>query len=333
MRRILVTGGAGYIGSHCCKALAAAGFEPVVYDNFCTGIRRHVRWGPMIEGDMRDGAALRAAMRETRPEAAIHFAALALVGESEKEPARYWDVNVGGTLRLLEAMHDASVPHLVFSSTCAVYGEPEEVPIREAAPHRPVSPYGASKSTCERMMLDFDRAHGIRSMRLRYFNAAGADPDGEIGEWHEPETHLIPLALQVAAGQRAAVDVFGTDYPTADGTCVRDYIHVEDLAAAHIDALEYLRGDGASATLNCGYGHGYSVREVIAMVDRLNGKPLKTIDEPRRAGDPPSLIAKADRVRQLLRWTPRYDDLEAIVRSQLEWERRLQKEPQLQTRG
>jgi UDP-glucose-4-epimerase GalE len=322
MRRILVTGGAGYIGSHCCKALAAAGFEPVVYDNFSNGIRRHVRWGPVIEGDMRDGAALRAAMRETRPEAVIHFAALALVGESEKEPARYWDVNVGGTLRLLEAMRDASVPHLVFSSTCAVYGEPEEVPIREAAPHRPVSPYGASKSTCERMMLDFDRAHGLRSMRLRYFNAAGADPDGEIGEWHEPETHLIPVALDAALGRRPHLEIFGSDYPTPDGTAVRDYLHVMDLADAHIAALERLLDGAPSDALNLGTGHGTSVTELIRAVESVTGKTVPVRSAPRRAGDPPALVADPARAESVLGWRAKRD-LDDMIATAWRWHQKL----------
>jgi UDP-glucose 4-epimerase len=322
MRRILVTGGAGYIGSHCCKALAAAGFEPVVYDNFSTGIRRHVRWGQLIEGDMRDGAALRAAMRETGPEAVIHFAALALVGESEREPARYWDVNVGGTLRLLEAMRDASVPHLVFSSTCAVYGEPEEVPIREAAPHRPVSPYGASKSTCERMMLDFDRAHGLRSMRLRYFNAAGADPDGEIGEWHEPETHLIPVALDAVLGRRPYLEIFGSDYPTPDGTAVRDYLHVMDLAEAHVAALQRLLGGAPSDALNLGTGRGTSVTELIRTVEKITGKTVPVRSAPRRPGDPPALVADPARAESVLGWRPKRD-LDDMIATAWRWHQKL----------
>src|SRR5688572_3860160 len=322
MRRSLVTGGAGYVGSRCCKALAAAGFEPVVYDNFRTGIRRHVRWGPMIEGDLRDGAALRAAMRETRPEAVIHFAALALVGESEKEPARYWDVNVGGTLRLLEAMRDASVPHLVFSSTCAVYGEPEEVPIREAAPHRPVSPYGASKSTCERMMLDFDRAHGLRSMRLRYFNAAGADPDGEIGEWHEPETHLIPVTLDAVLGRRSYLEIFGSDYPTPDGTAVRDYLHVMDLADAHVAALERLLDGAPSDALNLGTGHGTSVTELIRAVEAVTGNTVPVRAAPRRAGDPPALVADPARAEAVLGWRAKRD-LDEMIATAWRWHQRL----------
>jgi UDP-glucose-4-epimerase GalE len=322
MRRILVTGGAGYIGSHCCKTLAQSGFEPVVYDNFSTGIRKHVRWGPVIEGDIRDGVALRAAFREVKPAAIIHFAALALVGESEKHPDRYWDVNVGGTLRLLEAMRDESVPCLVFSSTCAVYGEPEDVPIRETAPHRPVSPYGASKSTCERIMLDFERAYGLRSMRLRYFNAAGADADAEIGEWHEPETHLIPVALDAVIGRRSHLEIFGSDYPTPDGTAVRDYLHVLDLAAAHVAAVEMLLEGAPSDALNLGTGRGTSVTELIRAVEAATGKAVPVRPAPRRAGDPPALVADPARAESVLGWRAKRD-LDDMIATAWRWHQKL----------
>ncbi len=262
MTRVLVTGGAGYVGSHCCKALAEAGFEPVVFDNFVMGHENAVRFGPLIKGDMRDTEALRAAIEETKPEAVLHFAALTLVGESTSHPGRYYAVNVGGTLNLLEAMHAAGVSKLVFSSTCAVYGAPERVPITEDLPFRPINPYGATKVACEWLMEDFDRAHAIRSVRLRYFNAAGADPAAEIGEWHEPETHLVPLVLDAVVGRRPSISIFGTDYATPDGSAVRDYIHVMDLAAAHVAALRYLMDGGASAAVNLGTGRGASVREV-----------------------------------------------------------------------
>src|SRR5882724_1528200 len=263
MSRILVTGGAGYIGSHCCKALAEAGFEPVVFDNLSMGHREAVRWGPLIEGDTRNAEALHTAMREARPTAVLHFAALALVGESTAHPERYYAVNVGGTLNLLEAMRAANLRRIVFSSTCAVYGEPDRVPIVEDTPKGPINPYGASKLACERMMEDFDQAHSIRSVRLRYFNAAGADPASETGEWHDPETHLVPLVLDAALGRRPAISIFGTDYPTADGTALRDYIHVMDLAEAHVAALHHLLGGGDSAAVNLGTGRGVSVREVV----------------------------------------------------------------------
>jgi UDP-glucose 4-epimerase len=252
------------------------------------------------------------------------------VGESVAYPDRYWSANLGGSVALLEAMREAGVRRIVFSSTAAVYGTPEGGVAAEDSPTQPINPYGTSKLMSEWMLRDLGAASALRYVVLRYFNVAGSDPGGRIGQSTINGTLLTKVACEVAVGKRPHVSIFGTDYPTPDGTGVRDYIHVEDLADAHIQALEHLRGGGESATLNCGYGHGYSVREVIAMVDKLNGRPLKTIEEPRRAGDPPSLVARADRIRQLLGWTPRHDSLEAIVRSQLEWERRLQREPQLQ---
>ena len=287
MTRVLVTGGAGYIGSHCCKALAAAGFEPVVFDNLHTGHREAVRWGPLIEGDMRDAKRCMQQCESSQPEAVLHFAALALVGESTAHPERYYAVNVGGTLNLLEAMRAAAVPQIVFSSTCAVYGEPDSVPITEDMPKRPINPYGATKLACEQMMEDFDQAHGLRSVRLRYFNAAGADPAAETGEWHDPETHLIPLVLDAALGRRPAISIFGTDYPTADGTALRDYIHVMDLAAAHIAALRHLLDGGKSAALNLGTGRGTSVREVVRTVETVTGRPVPVREEP---GEPVTLL-------------------------------------------
>jgi UDP-arabinose 4-epimerase len=322
MSRVLVTGGAGYIGSHCCKALAEAGFEPFVFDNLSTGHRRAVRWGPLIEGDMRDRDALLSAMRQARPDAVIHFAALSLVGESAQHPERYYDVNVVGTLQLLEAMRAASVERLVFSSTAAVYGEPEEVPISETSPEQPVNPYGATKRACERMMADFDAAHGIRSVRLRYFNAAGADPAAEIGEMHDPETHLLPIVIEAALGRRPAVSVFGSDYPTPDGTAVRDYIHVVDLAAAHVAALRHLLGGGASDALNLGTGRGASVSEVIARVEAVTGRAVPVRAASRRVGDPPVLVADPRRAEAVLGWRAELD-LDAMVGDAWRWHRGL----------
>jgi UDP-arabinose 4-epimerase len=332
MSRILVTGGAGYIGSHCCKALAEAGLEPVVFDDLSTGHREAVRWGPLIEGDMRDAEALNAAMREVRPHAVVHFAALALVGESTAHPERYYAVNVGGTLNLLEAMRAAEVTRIVFSSTCATYGEPERVPITEDLPTRPINPYGATKLACERMMEDFDAAHGIRSVRLRYFNAAGADPAAEIGEWHDPETHLIPLVLDAALGRRPAISIFGTDYPTPDGTALRDYIHVTDLGEAHIAALRHLLGDGTSAAVNLGTGKGASVREVVSTVETVTGRKVPTREEPRRAGDPPALIADPRRAEALLGWQARAG-LAAMVEDAWRWHLKLHSEPRAASKG
>ncbi len=318
MSRVLVTGGAGYIGSHCCKALAEAGFEPVAFDNLHAGHASAVRWGDLIEGDVRDRDALLSAMRRVNPAAVIHFAALALVGESTAHPERYYDVNVGGTLNLLRAMHGADVGCLVFSSTCAIYGEPEQVPMAEDLPQLPVNPYGASKAVCERMMADFESAHGIRSVRLRYFNAAGADPAAEIGEWHDPETHLIPLVLDAALGRRASISIFGTDYPTPDGTALRDYIHVMDLAEAHIAALRHLLAGGGSDALNLGTGHGASVREVIRAVETVTGRDVPVTEAPRRAGDPPALVADPRHAGRVLKWRARRD-LSAMVDDAWRW--------------
>jgi UDP-glucose-4-epimerase GalE len=322
MTRILVTGGAGYIGSHCCKALAEAGFEPVVFDNFSTGHREAVRWGSVIEGDVRDAAALSRAVTTARAEAVMHFAALALVGESTAHPERYYEVNILGTLNLLNAMREAGLTSIVFSSTCAVYGEPERVPITEDLPKQPVSPYGATKHVCERMMDDFDSAHGLRSVRLRYFNAAGADPAAEIGEWHEPETHLIPLVLDVALGRRREIAIFGSDYPTPDGTAIRDYIHVKDLAQAHLAALRHLLAGGSSQALNLGTGHGASVREVIRAVEAVTGRSVPAVDAPRRAGDPPALVADPRRAEETLSWRA-HADLTEMVEDAWRWHRRL----------
>ena len=322
MDRILVVGGAGYIGSHCCLALAEAGFEPVVFDNLSTGRGGFVQWGPLVEGDVRDAAALKRVFGEFRPAAVIHFAALSLVGESTRDPGRYYDVNVGGTLRLLEAMRAASVNRLVFSSTCAVYGEPPKVPIDESTPHAPVSPYGNSKRCCEDMIADFDRAHGIRSVRLRYFNAAGADRGAVIGEWHDPETHLIPLVIDAALGRRADIQVFGTDYPTPDGTAVRDYIHVTDLAAAHVAALRYLLADGASVALNVGTGQGASVAQVIETVQSVSGRRVPTRAVGRRAGDPAVLTADPRQAEALLGWRAERD-LRTIVEDAWRWHSKL----------
>jgi UDP-arabinose 4-epimerase len=324
---ILVTGGAGYVGSHACKALAAAGFIPVTYDNLSRSHREAVRWGPLVAGDLHDSERLAGAMQVHKPVAVMHFAAFAYVGESVGDPELYYRNNVGGTLALLAAMREAGIGRLVFSSTCATYGNPESVPIGETAPQRPVNPYGDTKLAIERALHWYGGAYALRSVALRYFNAAGADLDGEIGENHDPETHLIPLVVRAALGQAGPIDIFGTDYPTADGTGVRDYIHVEDLAAAHLDALTWLRQGGESTTLNVGYGHGYSVREVLASVERVTGRTLRVREVPRRAGDPPILIARADRIRAQLRWQPRLDDLDTIVRHAWNWEQRLLREP------
>jgi UDP-glucose 4-epimerase len=330
---ILVTGGAGYIGSHVVRQLGERGESVVVLDTLATGFRSAVLHGTLVVGDNGDRELVGRLLREHRVETVMHFAANTIVPESVSNPLKYYGNNTCATRSLLQCCSEGGVRHFVFSSTAAVYGIPASGVAAEDSPTQPINPYGTSKLMSEWMLRDLGAATNLRYAILRYFNVAGSDPGGRIGQSTINGTLLTKVACEVAVGKRPHVSIFGTNYPTPDGTGVRDYIHVEDLAAAHVKALDYLRNNGASTTVNCGYGHGYSVREVIAMVDRLNGKPLKTIDEPRRAGDPPSLIAKAERVRQVLGWTPRYDDLEAIVRSQLDWERRLQKEPQLQARG
>jgi UDP-arabinose 4-epimerase len=318
----LVTGGAGYIGSHACKALAEAGYVPVTYDNLSRGHRHAVRWGPLVEGDVGDRAAVVAALAAHQAVAVMHFAAFAYVGESGTDPALYYRNNVIGTLTLLDAMREAGVDRIVFSSTCATYGLPEVVPIAETTPQHPVNSYGETKLTIERALHWYGQAYGLRSVALRYFNAAGCDRAGEIGEEHDPETHLIPLVLRAALGSGPPVSILGTDYPTPDGTAVRDYIHVEDLASAHVLALKYLADGGASTALNLATGQGYSVREIIAAAARAVGHDVPQKEAPRRPGDPPALVADPSRARSVLGWRTRCSDLDTIIGSALAWERR-----------
>jgi len=316
---ILVTGGAGYIGSHACKALRSNGFLPVTYDNLARGNAWAVKWGPLEKGDIADVARLVAVMERHRPVAIMHFAAFCYVGESVADPLLYYRNNVAGSLGLLDAAHRCGVRKLVLSSSCATYGVPERVPIGEDHPQDPSSPYGATKLVVERLLRDAGPAHGLASASLRYFNAAGADPDGEIGEAHEPETHLIPLAIAAALGTGVPLTVFGTDYPTSDGTAVRDYVHVADLASAHVLALRRLLEGGESCALNLGTGKGHSVLETIAAVERIGGRPVPTVLGARRPGDPPSLVADASAARAALGWQPRHADLDSIVRSAWRW--------------
>ncbi len=318
-KTVLVTGGAGYIGSHTCKVLAAHGFTPVTLDNLVYGHRDAVRWGPFVEGDIADADRVRSTLREHRIESMVHFAAFAYVGESVQRPEKYFQNNVVNTLHLLQAALEAGVRHVVFSSTCAVYGLPEVIPIREDQALRPVNPYGESKLFVERALHWLGTAHGLRWAALRYFNAAGADPDGELGERHDPETHLIPLVMQAALGEREHVDIYGTDYPTPDGTAIRDYIHVTDLAEAHVRALEHLLNDGDSVALNLGTGRGSSVRDVIAAVERCADRPVPARETARRAGDPPILVADPSEARSVLEWTPRLSRLEQIVETAWSW--------------
>lgn len=316
---ILVTGGAGYIGSHCCKALAEAGLTPIAYDNLARGHRWAVKWGPFEQGDICDRSRLLDVMKRHRPSAVIHFAAHAYVGESVMDPLSYYQNNVVGSLVLLGAMRDADVRNIVFSSSCATYGIPDYLPIREDHPQRAINPYGNTKICVERMLRDFDAAYGLRSTSLRYFNAAGADEDGEIGEDHEPETHLIPLAIRAALTRECVLEIYGADYSTPDGTAIRDYVHVMDLANAHVAALRYLTDGGPSTALNLGTGRGYSVRQVIECVERIGGRSIPARVVGRRPGDPAELVADPSRAYAVLGWHARYSALETIVETAWQW--------------
>jgi len=319
MTSILVTGGAGYIGSHTCKALRRAGFDPIAYDNLARGNPESVKWGALEVGDLTDKVRLREAFARYRPAAVIHFAALAYVDESNLSPTLYYQNNVGGTAALLEAMRECGVGKMVFSSSCAVYGTPAVVPIAEETPYAPINPYGATKMICERMLRECSVAFPLSFTALRYFNAAGADPDCEIGECHVPETHVIPLLLDAAAGESASFTIFGGDYPTADGTCIRDYIHVTDLADAHVKAVRALLDGAESTALNLGTGRGWSIRELIANVRDVTGRELTVQVGTRRPGDPPSLVADASRARHQLGWRPRYPNVATQVTHAWAW--------------
>lgn len=316
---ILVTGGAGYIGSHACKVLALAGYTPISYDNLVHGHRWAAKWGHFEKGDIADRARLNMVIAKYQPAAVIHFAAYAYVGESVRDPGKYYRNNVAGTLTLLEAMRDQGIDKLIFSSTCATYGIPERVQIDEDHPQRPINPYGASKLMIERMLRDFDVAYGLRSISLRYFNAAGADPDGETGEAHDPETHLIPLVLDAVIRKRSSVTVFGDDYNTPDGTCIRDYIHVSDLADAHVLALKALEDGAQTTAYNLGNGQGFSVKEVIETAESVSGKTVPVLIGPRRPGDPARLVGDSTKIRSELGWDPRYKDLHLILATAWDW--------------
>jgi UDP-arabinose 4-epimerase len=323
MQNILVTGGAGYIGSHACKALSKAGYRPIAYDNLSFGHEWAVKWGPLERGDILDRQRLDEVLKQYQPAAVMHFAAFTYVGESVTDPGKYYRNNVAGSLALLEAMRDCSVGTIIFSSTCATYGIPESVPIAEDAPQRPINPYGAAKLMVERMIQDFAAAHGLKFALLRYFNASGADPDNQIGEDHNPETHLIPLALDAAAGRRPSLTVFGSDYDTPDGTCIRDYIHVTDLAAAHICALEALtKGGRPSAAYNLGNGLGASVNDVIETTQRVTGLSVPVVRGERRPGDPAVLITNSTKAHEELGWVPRITDLGEIIATAWAWHQR-----------
>ncbi|OUC12852.1 MAG: UDP-glucose 4-epimerase GalE [Alkalinema sp. CACIAM 70d] len=320
--KILVTGGAGYIGSHAVLALQQSGYEVVVLDNLVYGhadLVKDVLKVELVMGDTNDRVLLDQLFQTHTFAAVMHFAAYAYVGESVSQPDKYYRNNVLGTLTLLEAMIAANVKKFVFSSTCATYGVPSEVPIPEDHPQSPINPYGATKLMVERMLADFDRAYDLRSVAFRYFNAAGADPQGRLGEDHQPETHLIPLVLMTALGRQPSVSIFGTDYPTPDGTCVRDYIHVTDLAQAHVLGLEYLLKGGASDRFNLGNGNGFSVREVIETARAVTGQAIPAEEHDRRPGDPPALVGSSDRAREILGWAPQYADLQQILTHAWAW--------------
>ncbi|HZL84771.1 MAG TPA: UDP-glucose 4-epimerase GalE [Candidatus Krumholzibacteria bacterium] len=321
MPHVLVTGGAGYIGSHTCKILAQRGFTPVVLDNLVHGHRANVRWGPFFLGDVADTELVGRIVREHDIRALVHFAAYAYVGESMQKPEKYFDNNVGRGLRLLQTARENGVRHVVFSSTCAVYGLPEKVPIDERQSLRPVNPYGETKLMVERALHWLGVSHSLGWMALRYFNAAGADPDGDLGELHDPETHLVPRVIQAALGQIPAVEIFGTDYDTPDGTAIRDYVHVNDLGTAHASALEYLMAGGESRAINLGTGAGCSVQEVVSAVEEISGRPVPVQFAPRRPGDPPILVADPSLARRTLDWSPRHSSLQSILQTAWDWHR------------
>jgi len=320
MSRILVTGGAGYIGSHTVKMLLGAGHHVVVLDNLSYGHRAAVPETSLIVADLRDVDHLDQILVAHRIDSVIHFAASTFVGESVSDPAKYYLNNLVHSANLLERVRRHGISKFVFSSTCATYGVPAKSPITEAAPQHPINPYGNTKLAFERMLADFAKPYGIGYAALRYFNASGAAPDGSIGEDHTPETHLIPLVIQAALGQRPHIEIYGTDYPTPDGTCIRDYIHVDDLAAAHVHALDRIE-PGVGRCLNVGTGRGYSVREVIRTVEEVSGRKVPTKEGPRRAGDPPELVAAADAIRRDLNWEPKYTELRTIVETAWNWHR------------
>ena len=319
MPKVLIVGGAGYIGSHTNKLFSRNGFKTVVFDNLSTGHRRLVRWGEFFKGDLGKPADLARCFKKHKFDAVMHFSAFAYVGESVTDPAKYYTNNVANTLNLLNAMRAAGVDKFIFSSSCAVYGAPAVLPMRENLPFNPMSPYGRTKRMVEDILADYSAAYGLKYAALRYFNAAGADPEGETGEMHEPETHLIPLALDAAAGLIKEIKVFGGNYPTPDGTCVRDYIHVTDLAQAHLLALRYLEKGGASGGFNLGNGKGFSVLEVIKTAERVTGRKIRVKMTPRRPGDPPALVGSAARARRVLGWRPARFKLETIIADAWKW--------------
>lgn len=323
LQRILIAGGAGYIGSHAAKAVRLAGLEPIVLDDLSSGHEHAVRWGPLVRADIRNADGVRAAIREYKPDAVMQFAARIEVGEGEKDPAHFYDNNVAGTLNLVRVMLEEGVKNLVFSSTCAIYGDPERLPLTEDLPKKPVSVYGRTKLMCEQILEDISKAHGLNFAALRYFNAAGADPEGETGEEHDPETHLIPNALKAAVGLGGPMKLFGNDYPTPDGTCIRDFIHVTDLAEAHILAANRLAAGSGNLQLNLGSGNRNTVLEVLQAVERATGRPVPVTMCPRRPGDAIALYADTTKVRRELGWTPKLSDIDSVVSTAWAFHRRV----------
>jgi UDP-arabinose 4-epimerase len=319
MKTILVTGGAGFVGSHACKALARAGYLPVSFDNLERGNEWAVKWGPLDRGDVRNERDLRRVFEVRRPWAVMHFAGYAYVGESVLDPIKYYDSNIGGTAKLLAACAAFHCDNIVVSSSCATYGTPAQVPLKEGDPQNPINPYGYSKFVVERMLKDAAAAYGIRHVSLRYFNAAGADPDGEVGELHEPETHLVPLVILTAMGWKPFVRIYGDDYPTPDGTCIRDYVHVSDLADAHVSAIEWLAAGKPSMAFNLGTGRGYSVGEIVHAGECVTGLKIRTQIYPRRPGDPPILISDPSQARDTLGWNPRFRDVDQQIETAWRW--------------
>ncbi|MEK9643909.1 MAG: UDP-glucose 4-epimerase GalE [Alphaproteobacteria bacterium] len=319
--KILVVGGAGYVGSHTCKALANSGYEPVTFDNMSAGHDWAVQWGPLERGNLLDRDRIIEVVETHQPAAAMHFASLINVGDSVRKPGKYWHNNVMGSINLMEALVSAGVENFVFSSTCAVYAPTDALSLDEELPYGPINAYGKTKRAIEMLIDDFEKAYGIRAAILRYFNASGADADAVIGEAHDPETHLIPLALSAAAGNRGRLKIFGNDYDTPDGTCIRDYIHVSDLAEAHVLSLRHLFDGAPTTAINLGSGKGYSVREVIDCIERILGKNVPADNAPRREGDPARLVANIDRARSVLGWEPRRSNLEKIVSDAWRWHR------------
>jgi UDP-glucose 4-epimerase len=321
MKNILVVGGAGYIGSYMCKYLAENGYNPIVLDSFVYGHKEAVRWGPLYEGSMADRPLLSRIFSENRIPAVMHFAAFCYVGESVTIPAKYYMNNVANTIHLLEIMLENEIPNFIFSSSCATYGEPVEIPISEKHPQNPINPYGRTKLMVEQVLDDYQSAYGLNYSALRYFNAAGADPDGEIGEDHSPETHLIPLVLQTALGQREVINIFGDDFPTRDGSCIRDYIHIADLASAHLLALERLLNGLPGGKYNLGNGDGVTVKEVVSTASRVVGKDITSKVIERRPGDPATLIGSSEKAKKELGWKPQYGDLNKIIETAWDWHR------------